>query len=344
MAQQSNVYRPKTTGFLIAAILLVMLVVLVLVSTILIVFAGRSDGGVTTTAGEDDDHPAVTTKAPSKTTTVTTTKPEDPEIIKPGYIELDRSKMNEGTLLLIDPDHLNLRSGLVDRKNMTADQLNALGFVQIPGDTGYFSRKDYSLYLDREAYTAFEAMTKDLSAAVGSNLQVRNAYYYKEGFAEMRVDENGNPNIDDLEMMEHSTGMVLDLQISVNNAQYSLTHQSQQNYYNWLKDNCYQYGYIWVRDITNKYSTFRYVGIPHAAAMRKLAVDLPDYISALSPYTFQSHLTVSDAGGNEWWIYYVKAEQAITKVAVIGEENCYMISGDNDSGFVIALNSTLFSK
>lgn len=341
MAQQSNVYRPKTTGILIAAILLVMLVVLVLVSTILILFAGRSGGADTTTDNAGQNDPAVTTTAPS-TTPAATTAPEEPEIIKPGYVELNRDKISEGSLLLIDPDHLYLRSGLVPHREMTADQVAALGFASLPA-TDYYSRNHFTLYLNKDAYTAFDAMAKDLSQAVGNGLQVRNAYYYNATLTEIRLDENGNANPDDLETFEHATGMVLDLQAYINGSVYTLTHQSQKDYYNWLRDNCYKYGYIWVRD-TNKYSTFRYVGIPHAAAMRKLSVDLADYLTALSSYSFQSHLTVSDADGNEWWIYYTECEQATVKVAVVGNESNYIISGDNDSGFVVAINSTVFAQ
>ena len=337
MAQKSNVYSHKTTGIVIASVLLVMMVVLIVVSALLIVFAGRSSTENTKDPNEDKS-PTVTTTAPPKVTTTNNQKPAtEPEVIKPSYIEVDVAQIGSGTVIRMDATHLYTREGLVNYRELNADKAEKLGFSVIP-EAPEYSRTHYNLYLNKEANGAFQAMAKQLAADVGSSLQVRNAYYYKADLTAIATQ-------DDLEAMEHSTGMVLDLQCYVNNSQYSLTHQSQKAYYEWLRANAYKYGYIWVRD-TNSYSTFRYVGIPHAAAMNKLSVDLEGYFAALVSYTFQSNFKVSDARGNEWWIYYAKAEQGAetVKIAVVGDESNYVISGDNDSGLVIAINSTTFSQ
>ena len=81
--------------------------------------------------------------------------------------------------------------------------------------------------------------------------------------------------------------------------------------------------------------------------MHKMGVDnLNDYFTAIASYTFQGNFKVSDAQGNEWWIYYAKAEPGAetVKIAVVGDETNYVISGHNDSGLVIAINSTTFSQ
>lgn len=332
MAAHPNVYRPKTTGIMIAAILLVMVVVLILVSTILIIFAGSSKPE-TTTSENKDNTPVVTTPAP-KTTTADTTAPENPNVVKPTYIDMERTKINQGTLVLIDDMHLYSREGLVPRRELTDAKAAMLGFEELK--TGeHYSVPQTGFYLDQTAKAAFDAMAADLGTAVGNNLQVRNAYYYNADIVEI-VSQ------DDLETVEHSTGMVLDLQIYTDGKVYSLTYSSQRAYYNWLTENCWKYGYIWVRDTAN-YSTFRYVGIPHAAALRKLSVGISEYLTSLEAYTFPNHLPIYDANDGEWWIYYVKAETALVEIPVIGEESNYMISGDNKGGFVVAVNTSVFA-
>ncbi len=337
MAQKSNVYNPKITGILIASILLVMIVILILVSTVIIVFANRSGPETTTDPNGTGDKPAVTTTVPPKQTTDKTDPGNDPEIIKPSYIDVEHSAINQGALLLIDESHFYLRDGLINYRELNADKAEKLGFSVVPESSDY-SRTHYNLYLSKDANNAFQAMAKQLCADVGNGLQVRNAYYYKANMTAITSQ-------DDLEAMEHSTGMVVDLQCYVNGSQYTLTHNSQKAYYEWLRANAYKYGYIWVRD-TNKYSTFRYVGIPHAAAMNKLSVDLNGYLEAVKSYTFVSNFKVNDTEGNEWWIYYAEAEAGAptVNVAVVGDESNYMISGDNVSGLIIAINSTTFAR
>lgn len=336
MASQSNVYRPKMTGILIAAILLVMVVLLVLISTILILFAGGSTPDATTAPQQGDVTPAWTTPAPITTTAVTTAH-EDPPAVIPGMntIQVDTSKTNLGPLVLADELHLFRREGLVAYSELTAAKAEALGFAVL-SSSSHYSLRHASLYLDKTAKAAFEQMAEALSGAVGSNLQVRNAYYYK-------ADLTAVTNQDELEAVEHSTGLVLDLQVSVDGKIYAPTFPSQKAYINWLTENSWKYGYIWVRDTTN-YSTFRYVGIPHAAALQKMSISLSDYLTQVTGYTFQNNLKVYDANGNEWWIYYVKATTAMVEITVVGNESNYLISGDNNGGFVVAIDTAVFAQ
>ena len=337
MQQKPNVYRPKLTGIVIASVLLVMMVLIVVVSTIFIVFADRFDQGTPDT-DQDDPHSAVTTTEASKQTTSNQQEPiTEPEIIKPSYIEVDSGLVKSGTAILIDETHLYTREGLINYRDITADKAEKLGFAVIP-EVPEYSRSNYNLYLTKDACAAFQDMTKQLAADVGTALHVRYAYYYQAGLTSIQ-------SLDDLEAFEHSTGLMVDLQCNENGGLYNLTHTKQKAYYEWLRENCYKYGFIWVRD-NNVYSTFRYVGIPHAAAMHKMGVEtISDYHAAISAYTFTGNYKVSDTHGNEWWIYYAAAEEGAdtVKIAVIGDESNYQISGTNNGGLIIAINSTSFA-
>ena len=339
MQQKPNIYRPKIAGIVIASVLLVMMVLLIVVSTFFIVFADRFDKDPTPDANQGTPTIAVTTtKAPQQTTAPDKAPVTEPEIIKPSYIEVDSALIGSGTVIRIDETHLYTREGLINYRDMTADKAEKLGFAVIPESINY-SRNNYNLYLTKDACKAFEKMTDQLAEDVGSALHVRYAYYYQAGLESIE-------NLDDLEAFEHSTGLMLDLQCYENGALYNLTHTKQKAYYDWLLENCYKYGFIWVRDKGNVYSTFRYVGVPHAAAMHKMGVDtLTEYHEAIASYTFTGNFKVSDANGNEWWIYYAAAEEGANtvKIAVIGDESNYQISGTNDGGLIVAINSTSFA-
>ena len=339
MQQKPNVYRPKIAGIVIASVLLVMMVLLIVVSTFFIVFADRFNQGNTPDDDQGTSAPAVTTtQAPQQTTAPDQAPVTEPEIIKPSYIEVDSALVGSGTVIRIDETHLYTREGLINYRDLTADSAEKLGLTVIP-EASEYSRSNYNLYLTKDACAAFQEMTKQLAADVGSALHVRYAYYYQAGLTSIE-------NLDDLEAFEHSTGLMLDLQCSdEKGGLYNLTHTKQKAYYQWLRENCYKYGFIWVRD-NNVYSTFRFVGVPHAAAMHKMGVEtMTDYHAAIASYTFAGNYKVSDAHGNEWWIYYAAAEEGAdtVKIAVIGDESNYQISGTNDGGLIIAINSTSFA-
>ena len=182
-------------------------------------------------------------------------------------------------------------------------------------------------------------MMADLAAVAGSgNVQVRNAYYYDSNLTAVTDQES-------LESVEHSTGFVVDLEVNTGNGIYALSHPSQRTqFYDWLIENCWKYGFIHLRDTTN-YSSFRYVGIPHAAVMHKdEQMDFATYLTVVTAYNFDNRLKVTDATGAEWWIYYVKADTETVSIPVLGTEGVYQISGDNNGGFIVAINSAEFAK
>ena len=353
-AKSNNVYKPKMAAFLIATIMLVLVVVVILMATVLILSAGAKDPAATTPSSSyipSVTTPAATTttKAPDTTTTsatTTTKKPDVPEVPDvpaiPGAsnVVMEKSQSGLGSLVLIDNHHFYTREGLVGHKTMDATTASKLGFGALAGNTGHFKLRQGNLFLELSARDAFNQMMADLAAAAGSgDVQIRNAYYYNAALTSI-TDQ------DSLESVEHSTGLVVDLEINQEGRIYPLNHPSlKAKFYDWLMENCWKYGYIHVRDIENKYSTFRYIGIPHAAALHKDAqLNLQTYLTVLTAYNFDNRMKVTDSNGSEWWIYYVKAENDAVTIPVLGDESVYQISGDNNGGFIVAINSAKFAK
>lgn len=348
--KSNNVYKPKMTAFLIATIMLVLVVIVILLSTVLILSAGSKGAATTTTPSAtwtpSYTTPAVTTttKAPDVTTTPSTTttkKPDDtPTPIIPGAdtVMMDKTQSGLGTLVLVDDTHFYTREGLIRHPSLNATTASKLGFGALSGNTGNYKLRQGNLYLDLTARDAFNQMMADLAAISAGDVQVRNAYYYS-------ADLTSITDQDSLETVEHSTGLVVDLEINQDGKIYPLNHPGlKATFYDWLVENCWKYGFIHLRD-TTKYSTFRYIGIPHAAALHKDAnMTLSTYLTVLTAYNFDTRMKVTDANGSEWWIYYVKAEEDIVAIPVLGDESVYQISGDNQGGFIVAIDSSKFAK
>ncbi len=355
MPGPSNVYKPKMAGFLIATIALVMVVILILISTILIL-AGTGKEDTTTAAttpptpGYLQSTPPVTTGGgynnPAYTTppSTNTTAPQPPVTVPniPGATSLEKSASDVklGALVLIDKSHFYTREGLVKRSEMNDADATLLGFKWVRG-SNFFKIPNNSLYLDATTLEAFIEMMGDLYEVTGTGIiQVRNAYYYSP-------DLTAITDQDSLESVEHSTGCVVDLEINNNGISPLTSGQYKEKYYNWLIENCWKYGFIHLRD-TNKYSSFRYIGIAHAAALHNSSTPLEfeTYLTSVTAYTFENRKKVVDHEGNEWWVYYVKAEPGADKVyvPVLGEPEHYQVSGDNKGGFIVAVNSAQFSQ
>ncbi len=359
MPGPNNVYKPKMAGFLIAAIALVMVVVVILVSTILIIAAsGNSDAPVTTPSapvqttppGISGNNPPLTTDPVNPGVTDTpnpggTTAPNPgpgntPQLPGADTLEMSRDQIKSGALMLLDKSHFYTKDSLVARKELNATNASIIGLVAVK-QSEYYKKKDNLLYLTPDTLDAFTDMMADLYEVTGTGIiQIRNAYYYDASLTVI-TDEASQ------ESVEHATGYVVDLEIN-NSGISPLTHPNYKDkYYNWLMENCWKYGFVHLRDVGNKYSTFRYIGIAHAAALHKESgISFETYLTSLTAYNYENRKKVNDNEGNEWWIYYVKADAdaETVYVPVFGQEKYYQVSGDNKGGFVVAVNSAQFAK
>lgn len=358
-SNDNNVYKPKSTGFLIASFLLVLLIIAVLVSAVLLATSNTNDKeqttastktdkpavstGEGTVAGSETSSPTGTDDTPETSVPATTDAPDTPNTpsrtptkVSPteSTVEAASDAMHEGSLLLLndkytyqkDPALLISRS---DMGSLTAERrLERYNFELVTGATGNYTVAGSNRFLDKDALYYFNEMTADYVKESGNkDVQVRNAYYY-----------SGT----DKESIEHATGYYLDLQIFRSTGTYPLNYETfKREYYDWFVDNCWKYGYVHVRD-TGSYSTFRFVGAAHAAYMNKKGLDLEGYLAEVTQYTRNSYLQVTDGFGWEWWIYYVKALGETTEIPVIGNEVSYDISGDNLNGYIVAVNTSCF--
>lgn len=79
---------------------------------------------------------------------------------------------------------------------------------------------------------------------------------------------------------------------------------------------------------------FRYVGIPHAAAMARERLVLEEYLALLREYEYGRRFFSVKLGWGEARISYVRAEGAVTRLEV-DAGHPFKVSGDNMEGFIL---------
>ena len=275
----------------------------------------------------------------------------------PTSVVVDKSntEIYKGPLLQLDsanpyrrPEEELLKNN--EMAKLTAGQLmTRYNFVQISSRAdGNFIPANNNRFLDIDATEAFCAMMAQYVAETGNrDIWLRNAYYYDPTYE----DDKSTLDINEALLNPHAVGMAVDLQIKIvtTNADgkevvkqipllNSYSGYGRAEYYDWFVSNCHKYGYIHTGNET-QYSTFRYIGVPHATYIYNSGLPFESYLALIRTKTAEDRLVTTDADGKEWWIYYVEAsEDAVTSVRVFGSK--YSIYGDNVGGFIVTVDTT----
>ena len=365
-----NIYKPKSGPIVMAALLMLILVAVIIVITLLL--TGRRDENPVTTipvttkpsavttvrtpdptgtgSGSATTNVPVTSGNPTTTTRVnpptpstggeitTTTRHYTPVDPVAGSVELPKDDVGKGSLILVDELHsykmpvakLITRSAM---SKLTAQKLlSDYNFVRVPS-SDFYIRKSSNLFLDADAAKEFVNMMNAFAAATGNtDVRLRNAYYYDKGE----------------EVCYNSTGFYIDLEILKDQKIYPLNYETMRSdYYDWFIENACNYGFIHVGEGKSStgqdiYSSFRYVGIPHATYMHDNDMEFDAYLAMLKEHPIEKVLTFTDHDGVAWQIYYVKAEADKTTIQVTGTAECYRISGNNTDGYIVTVNTAYF--
>ena len=291
-----------------------------------------STSGQTPSTGTPNTGTSTTTVSNVQTTTTPSTGTGTPSTGK-NTIQVNSSAINKGALLLVDKNHLISHKEKFPKRSefeKNAELQKEFGFVQVAnkiGNVSYpFTLPKYTLYLNEQAFAHFRDMMVEFDKENNfKGVHLRNAYYCDYG------EEIPHANIS-------VTGNAVDLQLYVDGKQYPL--KSNSEYYEWFKENCWKYGFIYCGD-TNIYSSFRFIGTAHAKCMKIYSMNLEEYLEYITNRTPENCIRITDEYGVEWMIYYVKASSGeTTEITVFGDESCYEISGDNKAGFVVTVNAS----
>jgi len=144
-----------------------------------------------------------------------------------------------------------------------------------------------NLYLDKECYEAFKLMAKD---AMLNNLNLRiisayRSYEYQNNLYNKYLKEDKKEVVDTYSARpghsEHQTGLAVD----IDNIYNSYTNFENTKEFNWVKDNCYKYGFILRYPKEKEHITgymyepwhYRYVGTKISTYMQKNNLTYEEY-------------------------------------------------------------------
>lgn len=249
------------------------------------------------------------------------------------YVPLawESSKVTSGVLLVVNNDHE------FDPDSVTRDLIDVYeNRTKINGANPYQINTVTAALMHKEAFPHMEDMMQEyyrLSEGDGSIL-IKYAY---RTFA----DQENLGSVVKAGFSDHHTGCCIALH------QGSASNPPAIDTDHWIYDNCYKYGFVPRYPVGKESETgvsdyehcYRYVGLPHAAYMTENDLCLEEYVELLQThYANGNHLSVTDAAGAQYEIYYVPASETELTTIQVPENYAYTVSGDNIGGFIITVD------
>lgn len=212
------------------------------------------------------------------------------------------------------------------------------------GKTGSYYVRDKDVFLAPKALDALNAMMDAFQAQGGSKTVNVVAGYrtkeFQEHLFQQSAEQNGQAHAEKFVAQpggsEHHTGLVVDF--SILHSDGTSEEYQGQGEYAWINQNCQTFGWVVRYDAAKEALTgigdepwhFRYVGLPHAAAMTEENLCLEEYTDFLKNYPFDGqHLVVECAGGT-YEIWYCKGT-----AAYLPDSGEYTVSGNNVDGVIV---------
>ncbi len=272
----------------------------------------------------------LTFSTPEASTTENPTDPTDPD--SSSEPEGSSEQAGDSTYKLIELSFSDTQSGplvLVDDTHAYHANVELSSFLGVKNES--FKLKDFSLLIHPDVLEPLNQLFADFQANSGlGNVML---YSTNETYAGGVYPEN-HP--------ERATGYCADLMLVGEDA---LSRFDGTGSYTWIPDYCHQYGFV-IRFPEGKEDQtgfsyepwhLRYVGEVHATAMKAGNFCLEEYLEAMQQYSANGEqLTVTLADGSVWSCYYAAASQSGTTQVPVPEKSEYLISGDNQGGFIIA--------
>ena len=205
-----------------------------------------------------------------------------------------------------------------------------------------YNASDYSVTLDA---WVIESLNRMMTAFLkeenreNSNIWIIDGYRTKETQEEKY--QNGE-SVFEAGHSEYHTGRTFDMSVIDDDGNHYAF--SAEGEYEWFAENASKYGFIIrfpddKKEITGENPrprTYRYVGYPHSRYMYKNNLCFEEYIEELKTYTKDEPL-VFDDDGEEYSIYYVKAEKNSETEVPVPKHSFYTVSGNNIDGFIVTV-------
>ena len=295
--------REKLIFALIVVTILVMIIFAILIFKKVLGNEPRFDDTV------NDTHITDTVTDPDNTQGVENTEID----AQPITVNVDKSALYKGSLILIDSEHPNNSSApalkiMSESRTVFGTNSNGKNIVS------YYVASMTETLLEEKALEAFNAFADDYYKAT-DNVDLYVSKAYAEG------DTN------------HSMGTLVDLRMWLgNDTFFNIDDAKYTSEYEWIMSNCYKYGFIPNAD-TDHGHCFRYVGIPHAVYMQSHSIGLKDYVALLK----RENLTITTDSGEKYEVYYINFTGDVVSIPIPSADTSYDISGDNSGGLIVTV-------
>ena len=254
--------------------------------------------------------------------------------------ETDTYALHYGELILVNKQHSCVYDGI---------RLAAL----IDNADRHYALTDSSVTLHQNVIPSFDRMMDDFYDTCGRT-DIMVACGFRSINTQRLLYDNEIKDIGKKEAAmwvapphysEHQTGYAFDLNLN-RPGSGSISYENTEPY-SWINQNCYIYGFIerypeGQEAVTGFHAEswhFRYVGIPSAYYMHQNGLTLEEYIDVLHAHTVQDPLIIYTET-SAYALYYVPADDHSTTNILLPANYSYLISGDNDSGFIVTVSLT----
>lgn len=249
-------------------------------------------------------------------------------------VQYPESAVHEGNLILV-----NNSIPFV----FPEDQQDSLQTVLEEKGSGY-KVKDNTVQVDGRIMDSLNNMLADFNQATGYGDVTVVSGFRTEEYQQMLLDREIQQSGEETARKwvakpggsEHHTGLAIDFSIYHDNglsSEYDGTGEPA-----WINQNSWKYGFILrypddKRDITGIYYEpwhFRWVGLPHAAAVTKEGICLEEYIDYLRQFTFDGSHYQIQCGEKTYEVWFEYGTQVH-----VPKEGSYTVSGNNVDGFIV---------
>lgn len=210
---------------------------------------------------------------------------------------------------------------------MVAAAKSEAGLEYYVVEAAYRTQEDQTKFWENKKASLSKKLSGDaLDAEASKSVAMPGTSEYQSGFAFVMNVYNKNDT-------------------ELNKTDFPKTEQGK-----WMYENSWKYGIVfrfpldnypyegvvgknYVTGFTIKTDTYRFVGVPHAAAMHALDVCLEEYLDYLVQHP---HIAVYEDGSLRYEIFRVRETAGSTTVRIPAKAQSYTMSADNMGGVVIA--------
>ena len=337
--KKQNNTLPLVLAIIISVLVVAAFVIAILTAAGTIDLFGKGNGD--TTAGIETKDPEKTGPSDNTSNAEDTGNPGNesddipsPDKVSYKFLELNPEDIKKGDLVLIDAEHGIDVPKQDEMVNVYAFKTKDYG---LDSSTMYLKQSTVEILNKMmEAFAADNPELTDVIVKYGFRTFEEQDSYFKAGKS---TTEAGHS--------DYHSGASFTLKI-YRQGKGTLSIDDVGGDYMWLGRNCYRYGFVQrypsekskITGFKNENWLMRYVGVPHATYMYDYNLCLEEYLEDMrNNHSYQDeHAKVTCDDGTEYEIYYVGATTAGTTKIPVPENREYTISGDNMSGFIVAVN------